>query len=353
MAARLLTTAEGLEWDRALPAARSAFGSLGFARAQERLGLGEPRLLVAEAGGAVIAYPLSLRPLADLPFTAEGITGAYDSGSPPFTGPIPPSEHFHSVEEQKRSLDAVAGALVDAGVVAEFVHLHPWKAAPALVGGGEPDREIVWVDLSVDPEELWRTSYSKACRKNVKRSERAGVTVRAAVDEADIGEFHRIYIATMERNEARESYFFDREYFQAIFEEMPAGARFALAEHEGKVIAATLYLHDADDVYSYLGGADHLHQELRPTNAVVHQTIAWAREQGKRRLILGGGYTPNDGIMRFKAGFSPSRATLELARRVHLPDDYETLIDAWAKLYPGAQSTGFFPAYRAPQPGSA
>jgi lipid II:glycine glycyltransferase (peptidoglycan interpeptide bridge formation enzyme) len=151
----------------------------------------------------------------------------------------------------------------------------------------------------------------------------------------------------MERNEALEPYYFDRGYFQAIFEEMPAGARFALAEHEGRVIAATLYLHDADDVYSYLGGADHDHQHLRPTNAVVHDTIRWAREHGKRRLVLGGGYRPDDGIFRFKASFSPQRATLELVRRVHLPDDLERLTAAWHEHHgPGAEPGEYFPAYR-------
>jgi lipid II:glycine glycyltransferase (peptidoglycan interpeptide bridge formation enzyme) len=245
--------------------------------------------------------------------------------------------------------ETIAAALRDAGVVAEFAHLHPWKANPELVGGGEPDREIVWVDAALDEERLWRESYSKACRKNLNRAEREGVTVREAGSEADIAAFHRIYIGTMERNEAAPGYYFDRDYFQAIFEEMPGSARFALAWHEGEVVAATLYLHDADDVYSYLGGADHDHQQLRPTNAVVHETIRWAREQGKRRLILGGGYRPDDGIFRFKASFSPERATLRLARRIHLQDDYDALVGAWRERHrsPSPEPSSYFPLYRA------
>ena len=341
MTARLLTTAETDAWNAALPPEQSAFGSLGFARAQERAGVAQHRLLAAEGDGAAVAYPLQVRPLADLPFDAELDRGRCDAASPPFTGPLPTAG-----EPDAALVDEVSEAMAAEGVVAEFAHLHPWRADPALAGGAEPDREIVWVDVAQDPDRLWRESYSKACRKNVSRAEREGVVVREARGEADIAEFHRIYIQTMKRNEARESYFFEREYFEAIFAEMPDSARFALAEHEGSVVAATLYLHDADDVYSYLGGADHAHQGVRPTNAVVHETIRWARERGKRRLILGGGYRPDDGIFRFKASFSPLRATLELARRVHLRADYEALVAAW-RAHTKSGDSGFFPAYRA------
>jgi CelD/BcsL family acetyltransferase involved in cellulose biosynthesis len=345
MSARLLKTSDADAWNAALPAERSAFGSLGFARAQERAGQGEQRLLVAEADGARVAYPLQLRPLTGLPFTAELEAGRWDSASPPFTGPLTAGEV--SGAQREALAGEIAETLAAEGVVAEFAHLHPWSAEPALVGGGEPDREIVWVDLTLDPQRLWRESYSKACRKNVNRAEREGVSVRAATDADDIAEFHRIYIATMERNEALDAYFFERDYFQAILAELSGSARFALAEQDGRVIAATLYLHDGDDVYSYLGGADHDHQQLRPTNAVVHETIRWAREQGKRRLILGGGYRPGDGIFRFKASFSPQRATLALARRVHLRQDYDALVDAWRAHHgDSADEPAFFPAYR-------
>ncbi len=342
-----LTTAEPDAWNAALAPERSAFGSLGFARAQERAGIGEHRLLVAEVDGARVAYPLQLRSLAALPFAPALRMAHWDAASPPFTGPLVDDGELRGTLMLTAATEIVA-LLAAEGVVAEFAHLHPFSAAPQLLTGVEPDREIVWVDLTIDPERLWRVSYSKACRKNVNRAEREGVTVRAARDETDIAEFHRIYTQTMERNEALESYFFDRAYFQAIFEEMPEGARFALAEHEGRVIAATLYLHDADDVYSYLGGADHDHQQLRPTNAVVHETIRWAREAGKRRLILGGGYRPDDGIFHFKASFSPLRATLQLARRIHLRDDYDALVAAWRAHHGDrAADSGFFPLFRA------
>jgi hypothetical protein len=81
---------------------------------------------------------------------------------------------------------------------------------------------------------------------------------------------------------------------------------------------------------------------------VVYDTLQWAKTHGKRRLILGGGYTPDDGIFRFKASFSPLRARFQVYRQVHMPEHYRALCSAWAEHYgTPAASNGYFPAYRA------
>ena len=153
----------------------------GFARVQERAREGEARLLVT----GHVAYPLVPRPL---PF-AMSLRGSHDAASPPFTGPIGNGGALEAA--------AVADALRRAGAVAESAHLHPWSSTPDAVGGGDPEREIVWVDLALDEERLWRESYSSACRKNVNRAERECVAVRTAASAEDIAEFHRMYIGTI------------------------------------------------------------------------------------------------------------------------------------------------------------
>lgn len=347
MSARWLDTSDADAWRAALPASRSAFGSLEFARAIERSGGPPGALLVVEAGGAELAWPFQLRTLDDLPFASSAPAGVRgDVATPPFTGPY--AAHEPSDEQLAALGPELDVGFAQHGLVADFTHLHPFAAERRAVPEPVADREVVWVDTTLDPERLWRDSYSKACRKNVNRAAREGVSVRPAASEADIAEFHRIYLQTMERTGALAGYFYPVQRFLAIFHEMPANARFALVEHGGRVIAATLYLHDDEDVYSFLGGADREYQQLRPTNAMVHDTIGWAREQGKRRLILGGGYRLGDGIFRFKASFSPLRATLELERRVRMPAEYDALLRAWNDHHGAhADPAGYFPAYRA------
>lgn len=344
--ADVLTTADGARWREVLPATESVLGSVEFARIQERHGGGEARLITLPGAGRGLAYPLFLRPVSELPFAARIGEGLFDAATPQYTGPLAAEAPGEATRDAFRA--ALSEWCARSRVVTEFGHLHPWRARPEVLEQSAlaTDREIVYVDLAQDPERLWRESYTHAARKNVKRARREGVRVRAAGEADGARELHRIYAQTMDRQGARRGYYFPASYFEAFLAEMPDSARIVLAEHEGRVIAATLYLHDDNEVYSYLGGADHDYQRLRPTNAVVDETIRWAREEGKRRLVLGGGYEPGDGILRFKGSFSPLRAELRLYRRVHLDEEYASLRDAWRE-HDGAEGSGFFPPYRA------
>jgi len=209
------------------------------------------------------------------------------------------------------------------------------------------NREIVYVDLTWPIERLWSDSYNHACRKNISRAQRETVRVVTAESDKDVEEFYRIYLHTMQRNQASGRYFFSLDYFLDFFRLLPQHARFALALFQDKIVAGTLYLHDDANIYSYLGGADHAFQHVRPTNAIVHEIIQWGKGLGKRRLILGSGYQPNDGISRFKAGFSPLRTEFYVYKRIHRDDIYSSLSEQWrAHFGPSAKPGGYFPAYR-------
>lgn len=342
----VLTTHDADVWQAFLPCSVNVFGSVEYAEIWQELAGHEARLFVLASEKSSVAYPFFVRPANSLPFSAGG-AACWDIRTPDFTGPITSGPHTPSVET--RFTESFSQYCQDQRIVAEFAHLHPWDARIELLDGSSLDynRETVYVDLSLSEEQLWRDSFTYACRKNIKRAQREHVTVYEAQTVDDIREFQRIYTQTMERNQALDAYYFSLDFFVAFFEGMPANARFVLAEYKDQVVAATLYLHDNDSVYSYLGGADHSFQQIRPTNAVVYDTILWAKRQGKKRLILGGGYQPNDGIFRFKSSFSPLTAKFYVYKHIHLLEDYERLCKAWVKYYRRELDRNrYFPAYR-------
>jgi hypothetical protein len=344
----MLGTDEQELWGASLPIRLSVFGSVQFVSIIERHTGYQGRLFLFTSGDEVIAYPVLLRPVAELPFAAGSNLKGWDSLSPEYTGPLALGSVSHTTAD--KFLSDFHAYCQREGIVTEFAHLHPYHWSPDLFvpEGLSVDREIIHIDLSLSPDQLWRESFTHACRKNIKRALQEKVRVFEAQTVADVQAFHRLYLRTMERNQALSKYHFPLDYFVDFFETMPEHTRFVLAAYNEQIVAGTLYLHDDEDVYSYLGGADHTYQRVRPTNAVIYDTICWAQRQGKKRLILGGGYGPTDTIFRFKASFSPLRAKFYVYKHIHLADDYAALCQAWSAHHGDkAALSHYFPSYRA------
>jgi len=234
-------------------------------------------------------------------------------------------------------------------IVAEFAHLYPWSNALAMLDaqGFAYNRDVVWVDLTLSSEELWRKQLRYSTRKQVATSVKSGVRVFASSADDHLHEFHRIYEGTMRRNDAHHSYYFPFNFFSAFREELAENARFVFAEYKNQIVASVLYLHDDTDVFGFLGGADAAFQSIRPMNAVIWATIQSTRQAGKKRLILGGGYRPGDGIFYFKSGFSPLRQPFHIYRRIHLEQDYALLERQCREYYSVADlPRDYFPSYR-------
>jgi hypothetical protein len=342
---QLLSTRDCALWEKHLPARRSVFGSIGYARICERYRNCVPRLFVVAGANGSICYPILLRSTDVLPFAGVH-RGMWDAGSPEFTGPLLHEGSKLLALTFREKCDA---AFDSEGIITEFAHLNPWADNSNLLHATNVyfDREIVWVDVSLSPEVLWRDHFARCCRYSISRAQREGVSTFCGTTDEDIKEFYRIYIHTMQRNHAQPCYYFTYEYFKSIRDELADHARFVLAEYKGQIISATLYLHDDTEVFSYLGGSDESFQHVRPANAVIYDTIRWAHAAGKKRLILGGGYKPNDGIFQFKATFSQHRQSFHTYRRVHLEDNYAALSQSWQTYYDSRENDlTYFPVYR-------
>ena len=350
LSTRLIFTDQPALWRSVLPASRSVFGSVEFCSIVQDLQGQQACLFVLAEDHGQIAYPFFLRGTNVLPYNQRQTPG-WDTRTPEYTGPVLLEPISPRVAASFRQSFVQLSAEI--GIVAEFAHLHPWEANHDLLNqaGLQHDRQIVYVDLTQSSEQLWQESFNHACRKNIRRAQHENVRVFRAQTAADVQEFHRIYIGTMDRNQAAGHYYFPLSYFTGLLEARPDNTLMLLAEYQGRVVAGTLYMVDGDNLYSYLGGANQEYQQVRPTNAVVYAAIEWGQAHGQQRLILGGGYQPDDGIFRFKSSFSPLRADFYTYRWVHLPDEYQRLCQAWSTYYAAPLAEGhFFPLYRSAPP---
>jgi lipid II:glycine glycyltransferase (peptidoglycan interpeptide bridge formation enzyme) len=234
------------------------------------------------------------------------------------------------------------------GIIAEFAHVHPWSDSRHLLREGcAYNRDIVWVDVAQSPETLFRNHFEHSARKNINKAQREGVKIFTDCGDDALHEFFRIYSGTMRRNQALDRYAFSLQFFRRIRDSLTENARFVFARYGGRIVAATLYMYDDDDVFSFLGGADAEFNSVRPTNLVVWDTIQWAHATGRKRLILGAGFRPNDGIFQFKATFSPLRQPFYVYKRIHRQEDFARL-DRRSREYNGIgdEHVDYFPSYR-------
>ena len=82
--------------------------------------------------------------------------------------------------------------------------------------------------------------------------------------------------------------------------------------------------------------------------------MEWARSQGKKRFILGGGYRPDDGILRYKLSFAPNgRVPFYVGCRILDEELYAKAVTARGAAESERTGSGwepradYFPLYRA------
>ena len=226
-------------------------------------------------------------------------------------------------------------------IVAEFLRLNPLFTDYSQYKHMEIisiNKNIV-IDLTLPLENIWMESYEHCVRKNVKKAQRHGITFRAFTGDeitADILQnFFEIYTHTMERNSSDEVYYFSREYFKKLAEEVGEKSLFVFAMKENKPISCELVILSQENAYSFLGGTIDDFQEFRPNNFIKHETVLLLKKMKYKKYCLGGGRTMDDGIYRYKKTFA-RRGDVKffIAKKVHQPDIYNQLCVSWAKRYP-------------------
>jgi hypothetical protein len=238
------------------------------------------------------------------------------------------------------------------GVVSEFVRFALFPDELLLPYPGEREERLLNVvrELDTDLDAMWM-DFEHKVRKNVQKARRSGIVVEHDATAARLSDFLRIYGHTMDRRSANETYYFSEEFFERIRDELAGQYMFFHALIDNRVISTELVLVSEENVYSFLGGTESDAFQLRPNDLLKYEIIAWAKANGKKRFVLGGGYQPDDGIFRYKLAFAPGGTTpFFVGRRVFDGIQYESLVRQHERQLEARGDTprvGFFPAYRA------
>lgn len=197
---------------------------------------------------------------------------------------------------------AVAIARLNAPVTAVLSPIHGgYELARALIELGARttgERVIAVTDLEHDPA----PHFHRSVRGKIARAVRLGVATEVGPLQPWFGSLYR---AAMQDLDADPVYFFRDDYFECLAE---VGHYVVSAVNEDGVAAAGLFLTDGVECYYHLAGR-RSHSQRATTgamNMVLADGIAYARETGCVRVVLGGGRTDSkdDSLLQFKLGYA-------------------------------------------------
>jgi hypothetical protein len=226
-------------------------------------------------------------------------------------------------------------ACAERRVVSEFVRFHPLRGNQERAGDDVRLRRVqdtVTVDVTQDDDALLMQMAS-AGRTAVRKALKAGVEPRPS---RDLERFRDMYLETMRRVGAAESYLFPAEFFERL-ERMGDGVLMLDAG-----CAAGLFLAGGGAMHYFLSASTDEGRALSATNAVLYAAMRHARGAGLTTLHLGGGLADGDSLQRFKQSMGAGRTPFFVGSAIHDAGAYAELTAA----ADGAESERF-PAYRA------
>lgn len=183
-----------------------------------------------------------------------------------------------------------------------------WRQAPndAATDASQPNFNF-WLDLAGGDEDVVLASMTKAWRKNIRKSERAGVEVSLGT-HGDLAHVHRLYAQTAQRNGFSPQ---PMEYFETMWsslgETFPGRFSMHLARHEGAVIAASGTAQVGSRAQGIFAATGTDRPQAKPSNAVYWAIIRRAIADGAEVFDIGGvddtldEADPASGLVRFKA----------------------------------------------------
>lgn len=248
---------------------------------------------------------------------------------------------------------ALRETLAKRGVCSAFLRMHPIHGHDFTTlfpsCSFHDSSQTVAIDLQssdVDILKQMRVGH----QRTFKKCKSLGFTARIVSLLDVFEEFVDLYKETMDRVQAADAYYFDKEYFRSLA--LLPGVHCCVVE-SGSTIAAACVLFKCDGIVNaHLGGTRTEFLSRSPFTMVLTEGIFWAKSQGNRWALLGGGVGGReDSLFHFKAGFSDSRFPFLTSRLIINDALYHQMVGFKAQSTNVAPETvlesTFFPAYRA------
>ncbi|OQD43089.1 hypothetical protein BUL40_08345 [Croceivirga radicis] len=196
-------------------------------------------------------------------------------------------------------------------------------------------------------------------RNQFRKAEKLGLKFELhykTIPAEKIADFYQVYIGTMDRRSAVDSFYHTLEYFKAICANNTEKCAIGLVYDEtGEPISTEFFLVSQDTLFSFLGGTDSNHFKKRPNEYLKISAIKWAGENGLTFYMIGGGLSNSkeDNLYLYKKKYFPHHPDIDFytGRKIINKEVYTLLLQQVgvvnaASFIDKNGTSGFFPAYR-------
>lgn len=192
-------------------------------------------------------------------------------------------------------------------------------------------------------------NYSSGHRYDIRKSlKNESITV---VDDVSFEYFERfieVYTETMHLLDASDFYFFDREYFHNLKENLDNSLKLIVVKLNNSVIGASLFMLHNNIIQYHLSGTISEGRGYQPSKLILNYMIQWGVENNYKYLHLGGGVgSEKDHLYEFKKRFSATEFEFCTVRMITNKDMYTDLCKILKYSEDEIHNTSdFFPLYR-------
>lgn len=327
---------EWSEWLHSLPKnQQDVYYTPEYYALYENLGDGKAQCFLFSDGENRAMFPYLINSVNKLGYQLDGeyfdIQGAYG-----YNGIISTSQSESFIKAFFNSFDEFCK---NNNIIAEFNRFHPIINNSSFSKKNRQilfDRKTVTINLDDEYEKI-QHAYSSSTKRALKKANKSGLKTNVFRGEDMPSErFKSLYKQTMHRVNSIPYLFFDNLYFEDLFR-LP-NLDLITVEYQDIIIASAVCFYSPNYYHYHLGASDEAYLNMRPNNLIFDQMVKTGKAQQCKYLHLGGGNSgdENDGLYRFKKGFSKLETDFHIGKKIHNDMIYNKIINQWRNNHPGS-----------------
>lgn len=213
------------------------------------------------------------------------------------------------------------------GVVSQFIRFMPLtQNQRAVMKSVECVHLKSTIYMDTTNEELIFQNLTSKNRNMIRKAKNNGLHV--ITDKGDrIEDFIRIYNLTMDKNKADEYYYFQKNYFDDLCQNLKDNMIIFYVLYDEMVISAAIFFYNEQFIHYHLSGSLQEYKHLAPTNLLLYEVARWACMHKIEMFHLGGGIKAEDSLFSFKKQFNRNgKLDFYIGRYIFIQDKFEALV---------------------------